>query len=60
MRLNILTDVAPFQKVMLADVLLTTAHVNTSPPILIIVGIVFEVRVGSIASHAVFAGLRHC
>ena len=60
MRLNILADVAPFQKVMLADVLLTTAHVDTRPLILIIVGVMFEVRVGSIAGHAVFAGLRHC
>ena len=60
MRLDILTNVAPFQKVMLADVLLTTAHVDASLPILIIVGLMFKVRVGSIAGHAVFAGLRHC
>ena len=59
MRLNILANVAPFQKLMLADVLLTTAHVDASHLILIIVGIVFEVRVRSIAGHAVFAGLRH-
>ena len=57
MRKDILCDIALFQEVRLADVFLTTAHVDTCVPIRSIVGLMFEVRLGRMVDYAVFASL---
>ena len=57
MRYDILSDRALFLEAILADVFLATAHVDAREGILLVVGLVLEVGVGSEVDHAVFTCL---